>query len=143
MPTHLALHGKEATVHIVHQVQRATVRIHHADRALCDGENERVNPHLALHSANDVQQRTELVARALRVAVQIGILQCDARLRGKQTHHILVRRCERTVFLVDCLQNTHDASVHRFDWHAQDVDGAVARCLVRANVRVKKTPFMR
>lgn len=127
----LALHGKEATMHIVHQIQRATVRIDNADRALRDRENQRVHAHLALHRANNVQQRTELVTCALRVSVEIGVLQRDAGLGGEQTHDVLVGRGERAVFLVDGLQHTDNAAIDRFDRHAQNVHGAVARGLVR------------
>lgn len=118
-------------MHVVHEVKRAAVGVHHADRALGDREDKRVHAHLALHRADDVQQRAELVAGALGVAEQVRVLQRDARLCGEQIHHIFIRGSKRAVFLVDSLQHTDDTTIGGLDGHAKDVDGTVTRSLVR------------
>ncbi|MEY2798806.1 MAG: hypothetical protein RIS22_1072 [Actinomycetota bacterium] len=42
-------------MNVVHEIERASVGVNHLGGALRDGEDERVDPHLALHGADDVQ----------------------------------------------------------------------------------------
>lgn len=57
----LALHSEQSPVHIVHEVERAAVRFDHLRSSLGNREDQWIHAHLALHGANNVQQRAELV----------------------------------------------------------------------------------